>query len=608
MRKLILLFTAFLFPVGNLFADDNVTFTASAPDAVVVGQQFRLEYTITAQKVRDFRAPNIKGFDMLMGPNSRIFDEQQWHNGKVTRNSGITYTYILLATNEGEFSIPGATITVDGKQLLSNSVKVKVLPTDKTDNENGDQASSSSSSSVSNQDLFVTATVNKSGVYEQEAFLLTFKLYTSVDARFDNVKLPDFNGFHSQEVELPQNHKWELENYKGRNYRSVVYRQFVLFSQHTGLLTIDPVRFDAVVNKPVQSADPFDAFFNGGSSHIEVKKTISSPKLTIDVKALPAKPADFYGGVGDFTISSSINNTNIKTNDAVTLKVVISGIGNLRLISIPKVEFPSDFETYEPKVDNKVRLTTDGHTGSKVIEYLTIPRHAGTFKIPALTFSYFDVKSKSYKTLTTEEYTLTVEKGEGNSEQVTGNFTNKEDLRVLGEDIRFIKLNEVRLHPKGNFFFGSTTYWLFYIIPVLAFIVFIFISRKLSIENANVTKMRMKQANKVAIKRLKLAGTYLAEQKKDLFYDEVLKALWGYIGDRLNIPVSQLSKDFLREKVLVEANDELKEATNTFLNVLHQCEFARFAPSTDDKQAMDNVYSSAISAISKMENVISEIF
>ncbi|KAA6334409.1 hypothetical protein EZS27_017264 [termite gut metagenome] len=605
MRKLILLFTAFLFPVGNLFADDNVTFIASAPDAVVVGQQFRLEYTITAQKVRDFRAPSIKGFEMLMGPTSKIFDEQQWHNGKVTRNSGITYTYILLATNEGEFSIPGATITVDGKQLLSNSVKVKVLPPDKTDNENSDQASSSS---VSNQDLFVTATVSKSGVYEQEALLLTFKLYTSVDARFDNVKLPDFNGFHSQEVELPQNHKWELENYKGRNYRSVVYRQFVLFPQHTGLLTIDPVRFDAVVNKPVQSADPFDAFFNGGPSHIEVKKTISSPKLTINVKALPSKPADFFGGVGDFTISSSINNTNIKANDAITLKVVISGTGNLRLISTPKVEFPSDFEPYEPKVDNKVRLTTDGHTGSKVIEYLTIPRHAGTFKIPALTFSYFDVKSESYKTLATEEYTLTVEKGEGNSEQVTGNFTNKENLRVLGEDIRFIKLNDVRLHPKGDFFFGSTTCWLLYIIPVLAFIVFIFISRKLSIENANVTKMRMKQANKVAIKRLKLAGTYLVEKKKDLFYDEVLKALWGYIGDRLNIPVSQLSKDFLREKVLVEANDELKEATNTFLDVLNQCEFARFAPSTDDKQAMDNVYSSAINAISKMENVISEIF
>ncbi|KAA6307466.1 hypothetical protein EZS27_040863, partial [termite gut metagenome] len=249
----------------------------------------------------------------------------------VTTSNIVTYTYILLATHEGEFSIPGATITADGKQLLSNSVKVKVLPSDKTGgNENGSQTSSPSSS-VSNQDLFVTATVSKTGVYEQEAFLLTFKLYTSVDARFDNVKLPDFNGFHSQEVELPQNHKWELEHYKGRNYRSVVYRQFVLFPQHAGQLTIDPVRFDAVVNKTVQSADPFDAFFNGGSSHIEVKKTISSPKLTIDVKALPAKPADFFGGVGEFTLSSSIHSTTIKTNDAVTLKVVISGIGNLRL-------------------------------------------------------------------------------------------------------------------------------------------------------------------------------------------------------------------------------------------------------------------------------------
>ncbi|KAA6307273.1 hypothetical protein EZS27_041059, partial [termite gut metagenome] len=242
----------------------------------------------------------IKGFDILMGPNSRVFDNQQWYNGKVTRTTGITYTYVLLATAEGSFLIPGATIIADGEQMLSNSITVKVLPQDKTES-----SASTSATSISDQDLFVTATASKTTLYEQEAFLLTFKLYTLVNASFENVKLPDFQGFHSQEVELPQNHRWELEHYKGRNYNSTVYRQFILFPQHSGQLTIDPVRFDASIRKVVQSVDPFDAFFNGGQNYVDVKKTILSPKLTIDVKELPfGKPAGFSGGVGDFNITS----------------------------------------------------------------------------------------------------------------------------------------------------------------------------------------------------------------------------------------------------------------------------------------------------------------
>jgi hypothetical protein len=417
-----------------------------------------------------------------------------------------------------------------------------------------------------------------------------------------NIKLPDFQGFHSQEVELPQNHRWELEHYKGRNYNSTVYRQFILFPQHSGQLTIDPVRFDASIRKVVQSVDPFDAFFNGGQNYVDVKKTILSPKLTIDVKELPfGKPAGFSGGVGDFTITASVNNTNIKTNDAVTLKVVISGTGNLRLMSTPELTFPSDFEVYDPKVDNNIRLTTNGHTGNKTIEYLAIPRHAGTYKIPALAFSYFDLKSKAYKTVTTEAYTINVEKGEGNSEQVISNFTNKEDLKILGEDIRFINLNDVTLHPKGQFFFGSMAYWLFYLIPGLAFIVFCIVYRKQAAENANVVKMRTKKANKVATKRLKLAGTLLAEGKKALFYDEVLKALWGYISDKLSIPISTLTKDNIEDKLKEREVDEA--LINVFLDTLNECEFARFAPAADN-QAMDNVYASALEVIGKMENSI----
>lgn len=604
MRKIVCLWIALLTLTVQAYADDKVTFTASAPDAVAVGDQFRLSYTVNTQKVKNFRAPSIKGFDVLMGP-SRSYSMQSI-NGNTTET--LTFTYILLAQKEGEYTIPGATITANGDQMLSNSVKIKVLPADKTNssqsgNTQSTSRSSSSGTSISNNDLFITATASKTTAYEQEAILLTYKIYTVVDLRgFDNVKLPDFKGFHSQEVELPNDRRWGLEHYKGRNYHSTIYRQFVLFPQQSGKLTIDAARFDASIEKMDAIDDPFEAFFNGGAGSIQIKKTLMTPKLTIDVKPLPAgKPADFSGGVGEFNISSSINSTKVKTNDAITVKVVISGTGNLKLVGEPEVKFPEDFEVYDPKVDSKFRLTNAGLSGNKVIEYLAIPRNAGTYKIPAIKFSYFDIKSRSYKTLTTEEYTVQVEKGAGNASQTIANFTNKEDLKVLNEDIRFIKQNDVKLSPKGKYFFGSMGYWLFYIVPGLIFIACFLIYRKQIAANANVAKVRTKKANKVAVKRMKQAGKLLAANEKDPFYDEVLKALWGYISDKLSIPVSQLSKDNIEEELRKYgvAEDLIKE----FLNALNSCEFARFAPG-DANQAMDKVYSDSLEVISKMENSI----
>lgn len=604
MRKIVCLWIALLTLTVQAYADDKVTFTASAPDAVAVGDQFRLSYTVNTQKVKNFRAPSIKGFDVLMGP-SRSYSMQSI-NGNTTET--LTFTYILLAQKEGEYTIPGATITANGDQMLSNSVKIKVLPADKANSSQSGNAqstsrSSSSGTSISNNDLFITATASKTTAYEQEAILLTYKIYTVVDLRgFDNVKLPDFKGFHSQEVELPNDRRWGLEHYKGRNYHSTIYRQFVLFPQQSGKLTIDAARFDASIEKMDAIDDPFEAFFNGGAGSIQIKKTLMTPKLTIDVKPLPAgKPADFSGGVGEFNISSSINSTKVKTNDAITVKVVISGTGNLKLVGEPEVKFPEDFEVYDPKVDSKFRLTNAGLSGNKVIEYLAIPRNAGTYKIPAIKFSYFDIKSRSYKTLTTEEYTVQVEKGAGNASQTIANFTNKEDLKVLNEDIRFIKQNDVKLSPKGEYFFGSMGYWLFYIIPGLIFIACFLIYRKQIAANANVAKVRTKKANKVAVKRMKQAGKLLAANEKDAFYDEVLKALWGYISDKLSIPVSQLSKDNIEEELRKYgvAEDLIKE----FLNALNSCEFARFAPG-DANQAMDKVYSDSLEVISKMENSI----
>lgn len=604
MKKLIIILMALIAYSTQMLAD-KVSFTASAPDAVVVGDQFRLSYTVTTQKVKDFRAPSIKGFDVLMGPSRSQQSNTQIVNGNVTSTSSITFTYILMANNAGEYTIPGASIIVDGDQMVSNSVRIKVLPQDQGSSNSSSSSSthSSSGTGVSNQDLFITASASKTNVYEQEAFVLTYKIYTrESNLQLNNAKLPDFKGFHSQEIEMTTNARWTPEHYQGRNYYTTVYRQFVLFPQQSGKLYIDPAQFQMTVGKPVQSDDPFDAFFNGGSNVIEIKKSISTPKIAINVNPLPAgKPADFSGGVGEFNISSSINNKELKTNDAITIKLVISGTGNLKLISNPEIKFPDDFEVYDPKVDNQVRLTREGLTGNKVIEYLAIPRHAGTYKIPGVSFSYFDIRSKSYKTLKTEEYVINVEKGAGNADQVIANFTNKEDLKVLGEDIRYIKQNEVTLQPKGSFFYGSMTYWLFYIIPALAFIIFFIIYRKQAAENANVAKMRTKKANKVATKRMKLAGKLLSGNKKDAFYDEVLKALWGYISDKLNIPVSRLSKDNIEEKLRNHGVNE--ELIKEFLNALNDCEFARFAPG-DENQAMDKVYSSSIEVISKMENSI----
>ena len=604
MRKVILFFILISTVIGAWA--DNITFTANAPEVVVSGDQFRLSYTINSQKVRDFRAPSIKEFEVLMGPSRSTQSSTQIINGNVTSTSTITFTYILMAGKEGTYTIPGATIVADGNNYTSNSVEIKVLPPDQSagagsGNSRNSSRNQANSSKITDKELFMMATASKTNVYEQEAILLTYKVYTQVNLTELRGDIPDLKGFHTQEVELPNQKTWTLEHYNGRNYNTTIWRQLVLFPQQTGKIEIPSVTFGGTVSQMVASADPFDAFFNGGN-YVNITKNLVTPKLTINVKELPAgKPANFSGGVGEFTLSSTISTQELKTNDAVTIKLVISGTGNMKLINTPEVGFPQDFEIYDPKVDNKFNLTRNGLAGNKVIEYLAIPRHAGTYTIPPIEFSYFDLKSQSYKTLKTDAYTLNVAKGEGNSDQVVANFTSKEDLKVLGQDIRYIKTGDTRLTQKDDYFYGSTSYWLWYIVPLALFIAFMVIYRKQAMENANVAKVRTKKANKVATKRMKNAGKLLAEKKSEAFYDEVLKALWGYISDKLSIPVSQLSKDNIEEELQKhQVSDEL---IKEFINNLNDCEFARYAPGNQDEK-MDKIYSSAIDVISKMENSI----
>ena len=604
MRKVILFFILISTVIGAWA--DGITFTANAPEVVVSGDQFRLSYTINSQKVRDFRAPSIQGFEVLMGPSRSTQSSTQIINGNVTSTSTITFTYILMAGKEGDYKIPGATIVADGDNYTSNSVEIKVLPPDQSSGASSGSSARSSrnqvnSGKITDKELFMLATASKTNVYEQEAILLTYKVYTQVNLTALDGDIPDLKGFHTQEVELPNQKTFTLEHYNGRNYNTTIWRQLVLFPQQTGKIEIPSVTFEGTISQRVASADPFDAFFNGGN-YVNINKNIVTPKLVIDVKELPAgKPTNFSGGVGEFTISSSISTQDLKTNDAVTIKLVISGTGNMKLINTPEVAFPQDFEIYDPKVENKFNLTRNGLAGSKVIEYLAIPRHAGTFTIPPIEFSYFDLKSQSYKTLKTDAYTLNVAKGEGNADQVVANFTSKEDLKVLGQDIRYIKTGETNLTQKDDYFFGSMSYYMWYLIPLTLFIAFMAVYRKQAMENANVAKVRTKKANKVATKRMKNAGKLLTEKKSEAFYDEVLKALWGYISDKLSMPVSQLSKNNIEEELQKhQVSDEL---IKEFINNLNDCEFARYAPGNQDEK-MDKIYSSAIDVISKMENSI----
>lgn len=589
-------------------AADKVRFVAEAADVVVSGDQVRLVFTVNSQDIKDFRAPSIKGFDVLMGPSRSQQSSIQIINGKRTSNSSTAFTYILLAGNPGTYTIPAASVEVNGEKVFSNAISIKVLPQDQTSGNSGNNGGGSASSSrsqaagsrISSNDLFITATASKTTVHEQEAILLTYKVYTVVNLRQLYGKMPDLKGFHTQEVELPQQRTFTLEHYKGRNYNTTVWSQYVLFPQQTGKLEIPSITFDGVVAQQTISDDPFDAFFNGGG-YVEVKKKITTPKVVINVQPLPAKPAGFSGAVGEFKLASSINATDVKTNDAVTIKLTLSGTGNMKLIGTPEVKFPQDFEIYDPKVTDDYKLTNSGLTGTKTFEYLAIPRHAGNFTIPAIEFTYFDLKSNSYKTLKTEAYNLKVAKGQGNADQVISDFTNKESVKMLGKDIRFIKLGDSSLRPKGDFFFGTVGYYLCYLIPLLLFVVFAVIYRQKALENANVAKVKTKKANKVATRRMKLAGKLLAENKKNEFYDEVLKALWGYISDKLSIPVSQLSKDNIEAEL---TNYGVQEALIAeFIGVLNECEYARYAPGNEN-EAMDKVYSASVEVISKMENSI----
>ena len=580
------------------------TLTASAPSRVSVGEQFRLSYTVNTQNVSDFRAGNIPSeLEVLIGPNRSMQSSYQMINGHTSQSSSITYTYIVAATKGGSYTIPAAHVVVDGKKIASNALTIKVIGSTGSNSRpyNGDEGEEvrEMGSRISGSDLFIKVSANKKRVFEQEPILLTYKVYTLVQLSQLRGDMPDLKSFYTQEVDLPQQKSFSLETVNGRPYRTCTWSQYVMFPQTTGKLQIPAITFEGVVIQQNRNVDPFEAFFNGGSGYVEVKKKIEAPGIEIHVDPLPQRPATFSGGVGKFNISAQLDKAETKANDPITLRIIVSGTGNLKLIKQPIINLPKDFDKYEPKVTEQTKLTTAGIEGSKIYDVLIVPRHQGKYEIPPVEFTYFDTSTKRYETVKTEAFQLDVAKGSGASS--VSDFSGQEDLQELNKDIRYIKTGDANQHLTGDFFFGSITYWISIAVLVLVFITLFVIFRQRAIDNANVAAMRGKKANKVATKRLKQAARLMTENKPGEFYDEVLRALWGYVGDKLNIPVAQLSHDNISYKLAERGVHQ--SIIDKFIGALDECEFERYAPG-DPKGNMSKVYDKAMLAIEKIEEVM----
>ena len=594
---------------------DEVVFKAQAPKQVIVGRPFQITYTVN-QRSRDMRAPEFTDFDVLSGPYTSTSSSTSFVNGKRTSSFEQTYTYMLMAQKVGTFTIAPATVKVDGENVQSNGVRIEVLPEDQTTTSQPSSSSqpsqsrqSSSSSQASSENIFVRTIASKTKVHEQEALMITYKLYfanVDVTQLTNNTKLPEFTGFLKQDLENGEI-QTELEHYNGRNYQTAVLYRTILYPQHSGDITIDPAKFEAVLRVQTQqrARSIFDDFFG---SYTNVTKMLTAPGVTIHVSALPSgKPAGFSGGVGKFTLTPSISQTELQTNDAVTIKLDISGAGNMKLIKTPAIDWPEGFEPYDPKVTNNFKTTTAGVSGTKSIEYLAIPRSAGEYTIPAVQFSYFDIDEKAYKTLRTPEYTIRVKRG--TSSRQTGGvasaeegseavyYAQKEDIKQLGTDIRYIDTKQPVTRSRDHVITTTRFIWLWYVIPLLIAIILLIVLRKQIKEAADINRVRYKRANKVAQKRLKAAAVALKANDQNTFYAAIETAAWSYLSDRLSIPTADLNKEnittLLAQKGVSEA------LINEVKNVLSTAEFARYAPSTD--HAMDDLYKATTNLINNLE-------
>lgn len=580
--------------------------SVSAPSHVAAGENFRVAYTINTSDVEEFRMGGVQeGLEVIAGPYTSSQSSYQMINGHTSSSSSVTITYTLYAAKNGSFTIGASHALVGGKRLSSRPVKIQVSGhaqrTNGAPNMHGQDSYDqprmrSAGSAISGSDLFIKVSASKKRVHEQEPILLTYKVYTQVDLTQLEGKMPDLKGFHTQEVPLPQQKTFHTETVNGRPYKCVTWSQYVMYPQMTGRLEIPSITFKGIVVQQNRNVDPMEAFFNGGSGYVEVKKDIKAPGITLQVDPLPQRPANFSGGVGKFNISASLDKKEVKAGEPITLRVVVGGIGNLKLLKQPVVNFPKDFDKYDAKVTDKTRLTANGVEGNMVYDFLAVPRNQGSYTIPSVELTYYDTSKNAYKTIKTQPFKVEVEKGDGTSAE-------SEDFASQDKDIHTIKLGKVVQHKADDMFFGSFGYWISLLMPLIAFVVLLIVFRRRAIENADIVKKRSNRAGKIATKRLRLANKLMLQGKQGEFYDEVMRALWGYMSYKLNMPAEKLNRDNIRETL---GRHFVDDATiEKFTTALDECEFERYAPG-DAAGNMNRTFESAMTAIMDIENAINE--
>ncbi len=602
MARLYYILAPLLFWTSFVFADD-VTFTATVSKSQVsTGERFQISFSVNSNG-SEFVPPDFTGFRVLSGPNQS--SSMSWINGAMSAN--VSYSYILMAVETGEYTIGAASISVEGDKLTSAPVKIKVTKGEGVQQNNATpqdrsepQQKSGNTADIS-KELFIRAVVDKTQVYTGEQLTVSYRLYTRINLNVNDFdKLPDLNGFWSQDVtDNGQNVQWKTESYNGISYHVADIKQSILFAQRSGNLTIDPLIMTVTIRQSRPARDIIDDFFGAFE---DVQHKIKSKPVTVHVKPLPdeGKPASFTGAVGNFSIGASLDKEELKANEALDYKFKISGSGNIKLLKEPIVDFPADFEKYDPKVTDNISEAINGVSGTREYDYLLIPRHEGSFTIPAINFSYFNPSEEQYVTLSTKPYQVKVNKGASDGSATTFIPGDQHDVKMLNEDIRYIKTGNDDLHKKGESLYGSLAYYLLLLIGPCLFMIALAYRKWHLNSNNDLVKVKSKKANKVAAKHLSNAKKQLLGGNKKAFYEDIFKGIYGYLSDKLSIPVSNLSKETISNQL--KARNVTEKLVEQLIDTLNICEMARFAPTSSMSE--QEVFEKAKRVINDIEDEI----
>lgn len=599
--RLIILLSILLFLLSVKAGGQNkVEFLATAPQVVELGEYFRLTYTLN-RKGDGFVGPGMPNFN-ASGPMLSTNMSTQFINGKVSQSTIYTYTYTVQSQKQGTFTIPPAKVKVDGKSYSSNPLSIEVLKGNPARQAQQNQANrtqnTATNQEISADDLFVRVSLDKTTVFKGEQILATIKVYTRVNlSRFGDIKLPSFKGFWTQEIKIPEQISLIRENYKGRIYNVGTIKKSILIPQQIGEIRIEAFQLECFINVQSKSRSIFDDFFG---SYQTTKKMLTSQGIVVNVKDLPSgAPANFSGAVGQFTLNSSVNKTALEANEALNYQLKIKGKGNFMLINTPEIVFPPDFEVYDPKQTNNYSTTENGISGDKSFEILAIPRFGGTFTIPKSVFSYFDPVNRSYKTLSTPEYIIEVEKGTGSESSQMITRSSGTEIRMLGQDIRYIKTGIIRLTAPGALFNKTSWFYILFIIISLSMFIAIIGLLNWQKKRADTLGLRSKMAGKQSQKRLKKAKDSLKKNNKEEFLDEILKAIWGYLGDKLGIDPSGYRRELIESYFL--DNSLEPEVKNMVFNLLDQCEYIRYAPDGQTDE-LDTILSDSEKLLNQLDS------